>query len=223
MSSERPAAQAGVPHRVSWRCRSSGRPEAARRRPRSARCARRPARPSRHRATEVSSRAMPRAPRGRLRRRRAHGLRPGRAGTACSGGRAPTTWPSRSCASCSAATRPPARANRRRRLRRDRAGRRPGPDARPRRRAPRRPAATVPGFAVDRMCAGALTATTAGAGEIAMGAADVVLVGGVEHMGHHPMGAEVDFNPRFVAERSSTSPPPSWARRPRTCTTRSRS
>ena len=61
--------------------------------------------------------------------------------------------------------------------------------------------ASVPGFAVDRMCAGALTATTAGAGEIAMGAADVVLVGGVEHMGHHPMGANVDFNPRFVAER----------------------
>jgi acetyl-CoA acyltransferase len=60
---------------------------------------------------------------------------------------------------------------------------------------------TVPGFAVDRMCAGALTATTAGAGEIAMGAADVVLVGGVEHMGHHPMGEDVDFNPRFVAER----------------------
>jgi acetyl-CoA acyltransferase len=60
---------------------------------------------------------------------------------------------------------------------------------------------TVPGFAVDRMCAGALTATTAGAGEIAMGAADVVLVGGVEHMGHHPMGDDVDFNPRFIAER----------------------
>src|SRR5215471_10445105 len=60
---------------------------------------------------------------------------------------------------------------------------------------------TVPGFAVDRMCAGSLTATTAGAGEIAMGAADVVLVGGVEHMGRHPMGEDVDFNPRFVAER----------------------
>ncbi|MDW8339021.1 MAG: acetyl-CoA C-acyltransferase, partial [Thermoleophilia bacterium] len=60
---------------------------------------------------------------------------------------------------------------------------------------------SVPGLAVDRMCAGALTATTVGAGEIAMGAADVVLVGGVEHMGRHPMGAEVDFNPRFVAER----------------------
>jgi acetyl-CoA acyltransferase len=60
---------------------------------------------------------------------------------------------------------------------------------------------TVPGFAVDRMCAGALTAVTAGAGEIAWGAADVVLAGGVEHMGHHPMGEDVDFNPRFIAER----------------------
>src|SRR5215213_9765478 len=60
---------------------------------------------------------------------------------------------------------------------------------------------TVPGFAVDRMCAGALTAVTAGAGEIAWGACDVVIAGGVEHMGHHPMGDDVDFNPRFVAER----------------------
>src|SRR5579883_228214 len=60
---------------------------------------------------------------------------------------------------------------------------------------------SVPGFAVDRMCAGALTAVTAGAGEIALGAADLVIAGGVEHMGHHPMGDEVDFNPRFVAEQ----------------------
>ena len=60
---------------------------------------------------------------------------------------------------------------------------------------------SVPGLALDRMCAGALTAITTGAGEIAMGAADVVIAGGVEHMGHHPMGAEVDFNPRFVSER----------------------
>ena len=60
---------------------------------------------------------------------------------------------------------------------------------------------SVPGFAVDRMCAGALTAVASGAGEIAMGAADVVLAGGIEHMGHHPMGEDVDFNPRFVAER----------------------
>ena len=60
---------------------------------------------------------------------------------------------------------------------------------------------TVPGFAVDRMCAGALTAVTAAAGEIALGAADVALAGGVEHMGHHPMGDDVDFNPRFASER----------------------
>src|SRR4029079_2994343 len=60
---------------------------------------------------------------------------------------------------------------------------------------------SVPGFAVDRMCAGALTAVTAGAGEIALGACDVVVAGGIEHMGHHPMGSDVDFNPRFIAER----------------------
>src|SRR6266540_4378715 len=60
---------------------------------------------------------------------------------------------------------------------------------------------SVPGFAVDRMCAGALTAATAGAGEIGLGAADIVLAGGIEHMGHHPIGDDVDFNPRFVAER----------------------
>jgi acetyl-CoA acyltransferase len=60
---------------------------------------------------------------------------------------------------------------------------------------------SVPGFAVDRMCAGALTAVTAAAGEIAFGAVDVALAGGIEHMGHHPMGEDVDFNPRFVSER----------------------
>src|SRR5438093_2097907 len=60
---------------------------------------------------------------------------------------------------------------------------------------------SVPGFALDRMCAGALTAVTAGAGEIALGACEVVVAGGVEHMGHHPMAEEVDFNPRFVSER----------------------
>src|SRR6476620_11249899 len=60
---------------------------------------------------------------------------------------------------------------------------------------------SVPGFAVDRMCAGALTAVTAAAGEIALGAVDVAVAGGIEHMGHHPMGDDVDFNPRFVSER----------------------
>ncbi|NCT90955.1 thiolase family protein [Cellulomonas sp. APG4] len=60
---------------------------------------------------------------------------------------------------------------------------------------------TVPGYAVDRMCAGAMTAVTSTASAIGVGAQDVVVAGGVEHMGHHPMGASADPNPRFVAER----------------------
>ncbi|TMR06329.1 acetyl-CoA C-acyltransferase [Actinomadura soli] len=60
---------------------------------------------------------------------------------------------------------------------------------------------SVPGYAIDRMCAGAMTAvTTTGAG-IAFGSYDVVIAGGVEHMGRHPMGEGVDPNPRFLAER----------------------
>ena len=60
---------------------------------------------------------------------------------------------------------------------------------------------TVPGFSIDRMCAGAMTAVTTTAGGIAFGAYDVVLAGGVEHMGRHPMGEGVDPNPRFVSEK----------------------
>jgi len=60
---------------------------------------------------------------------------------------------------------------------------------------------TVPGFAIDRMCAGAMTAVTTTASGIAFGAYDVVIAGGVEHMGHHPMGEGVDPNPRIVAEK----------------------
>jgi acetyl-CoA acyltransferase len=60
---------------------------------------------------------------------------------------------------------------------------------------------TVPGFAIDRMCAGAMTAVTTTGSGIAFGQYDVVLAGGVEHMGHHPMGQGVDPNPRFVAEK----------------------
>lgn len=58
----------------------------------------------------------------------------------------------------------------------------------------------VPGYALDRMCAGALTAIVNGANAIKVGAQDLVLAGGVEHMGHHPMAAEVDPNPRFLAD-----------------------
>ncbi|MBG0560009.1 thiolase family protein [Actinoplanes aureus] len=60
---------------------------------------------------------------------------------------------------------------------------------------------TVPGYAVDRMCAGAMTAVTNVAGGIAMGAYDIAIAGGVEHMGRHPMGEGVDPNPRILAEK----------------------
>src|SRR5205807_473658 len=60
---------------------------------------------------------------------------------------------------------------------------------------------SVPGYAIDRMCAGAMTAVTTAAGGIAFGAYDVVIAGGVEHMGRHPMGEGVDPNPRFLADR----------------------
>ena len=59
---------------------------------------------------------------------------------------------------------------------------------------------SVPGYAIDRMCAGAMTTVTTIAGAIAFGAYDIGIAGGVEHMGHHPMGAGLDPNPRFVAE-----------------------
>jgi acetyl-CoA acyltransferase len=60
---------------------------------------------------------------------------------------------------------------------------------------------TTPGYAIDRMCAGAMTAVTTTAAGIAFGAYDVVVAGGVEHMGHHPMGEGVDPNPRILAEK----------------------
>ncbi|MGA3117399.1 MAG: thiolase family protein [Syntrophobacteraceae bacterium] len=60
------------------------------------------------------------------------------------------------------------------------------------------------GFSVDRMCAGGLTAITAAASEVALGACDVVIAGGVEHMGHHPMGATASPNPRFLTDRLVT-------------------
>ncbi|MCS5712967.1 thiolase family protein [Herbiconiux sp. CPCC 205716] len=60
---------------------------------------------------------------------------------------------------------------------------------------------SVPGYAIDRMCAGAMTSVTTVAGAIAFGAYDFAIAGGVEHMGRHPMGFNADPNPRFLAER----------------------
>ncbi|MEJ6607779.1 MAG: thiolase family protein [Candidatus Planktophila sp.] len=60
---------------------------------------------------------------------------------------------------------------------------------------------TVPGYSIDRWCAGAMTATTSLAGAIAIGSIDIAIAGGVEHMGNHPIGEGIDPNPRFLAER----------------------
>jgi acetyl-CoA acyltransferase len=63
---------------------------------------------------------------------------------------------------------------------------------------------SVPGYALDRMCAGAMTTVTNVASGIGFGAYDIAIAGGVEHMGHHPMGFDVDPNPRFVSEKLVT-------------------
>lgn len=60
---------------------------------------------------------------------------------------------------------------------------------------------SVPGYSIDRMCAGAMTAVTTAASGIAFGAYDVAIAGGVEHMGRHPMGEGVDPNPRFLSDK----------------------
>ena len=60
---------------------------------------------------------------------------------------------------------------------------------------------SVPGYAIDRMCAGAMTAVTTTASAIGIGAYDIALAGGVEHMGRHPMGFDADPNPRFLSEK----------------------
>jgi len=60
---------------------------------------------------------------------------------------------------------------------------------------------SVPGYSVDRMCAGAMTAVTTLSAGIMAGALDVALAGGVEHMTRHPMGEGIDPNPRFVSEK----------------------
>ena len=60
---------------------------------------------------------------------------------------------------------------------------------------------TTPGYSIDRMCAGAMTAVTTTASSIAFGAIDIAIAGGVEHMGRHPMGEGIDPNPRIIAEK----------------------
>ncbi|MBM4509980.1 hypothetical protein GS421_16920 [Rhodococcus hoagii] len=63
---------------------------------------------------------------------------------------------------------------------------------------------TVPASRSIACVAGAMTAVTTTASGIGFGQYDVVIAGGVEHMGRHPMGEGADPNPRFLADRLST-------------------
>jgi len=54
----------------------------------------------------------------------------------------------------------------------------------------------IPGCSIDRMCASGLTAIGFGVSYIATGMADCLIAGGVEHMGHLPMGFMRDPHPR---------------------------
>ena len=54
----------------------------------------------------------------------------------------------------------------------------------------------IPGCSIDRMCASGLTAVGFAVSHIASGMADCLIAGGVEHMGHLPMGFMRDPHPR---------------------------
>jgi acetyl-CoA acyltransferase len=55
----------------------------------------------------------------------------------------------------------------------------------------------IPGCTIDRMCASGLTAVGLGVSCIASGMADCLIAGGVEHMGHLPMGFMRDNHPKY--------------------------
>ncbi len=57
---------------------------------------------------------------------------------------------------------------------------------------------SVPGFALDRMCAGGLTTMTTLGSEIGWGQIDLAIAGGVEHMGSHPMEFPAKANPAML-------------------------
>ena len=58
--------------------------------------------------------------------------------------------------------------------------------------------ATVPGVTINRLCASSLQAFNFAAATIANGNADLILAGGVEHMGHVPMAAALDYNQQLL-------------------------
>lgn len=58
--------------------------------------------------------------------------------------------------------------------------------------------ATVPGVTINRLCASSLQAFNFAASTIAAGNAELLLAGGVEHMGHVPMAAALDYNQQLL-------------------------
>lgn len=56
---------------------------------------------------------------------------------------------------------------------------------------------SVPGCTVDRFCASGLQSVAFAIAAIAMGWADLIVAGGVQHMTHIPMGTGSDHNPRL--------------------------
>jgi acetyl-CoA acetyltransferase family protein len=54
--------------------------------------------------------------------------------------------------------------------------------------------AKVPGVTINRLCASSLQAFNFAASTIAVGNAELLLAGGVEHMGHVPMAAALNYN-----------------------------
>ncbi|TYO96170.1 thiolase family protein [Desulfallas thermosapovorans] len=56
---------------------------------------------------------------------------------------------------------------------------------------------SVPGCTIDRFCASGLQSIAFAVSNIAMGWADLIIAGGVQHMTHVPMGTGADPNPRL--------------------------
>src|SRR4051794_41202602 len=61
---------------------------------------------------------------------------------------------------------------------------------------------SVPGYAIDRMCAGAMTAVTTTASGIAFGPYHVAIAGAVVHMGHPPTDQGGHPKPPVLSENN---------------------
>jgi acetyl-CoA acetyltransferase family protein len=59
---------------------------------------------------------------------------------------------------------------------------------------------SIPGVTINRLCASSLTALQMAADSIRGGTNRLVLVGGVEHLGHVPMTAALDYHPDLFRE-----------------------